>query len=565
MEPSQNLKFVGLDPDFKGHTPRLSPYHFACREVVAHAIKRWVFEPDDQWDILHGYKRSIPDAHAAHQFFLKYDVEHHDIIKDNIYEESLSEITEMFRPEVKLRPVHFTDLRWYPWNLSTNAERPFSGSRILREALREARNQGLIDNEKVSFHNLFNHVFVRTRDDIHKIKDGLCFTGKPKADRLYRINVHQKPAMTRFDEPDKVRSVFGVPKVHIMAEAMFMWPLFNQYHKHGKSPMLWGYETLNGGWYKLNAEYYQRFNGKRPIFSLDWSEFDMRAYFTVLDDIRSNWKTYFDFESGYIPTRTYPDSKADPVRLNNLWDWTTYALKEMESVSPIGRVYKRLYAGIPSGAFTTQFMDSFYNGLMILSCLKALKLPTSKDMFLKLMGDDSLFAPDCWISDYSKELALDAMTIEAKRRFNSKLSSKKSTVTDSINGASVLSYENRNGLPWRNQNQLLAQLYLAKSYNDDYSKLKARAVGICFADAGNHATVRDVCSDVFNFLDVQGIKANRAGLKQLWDPHTMDVESIEIDRFPSITEVTARLTRPSFRSSLVQHQYWNDDHFLTEY
>jgi hypothetical protein len=130
---------------------------------------------------------------------------------------------------------------------------------------------------------------------------------------------------------------------------MFHWPLFSNYFTSGKSPLLWNYETLNGGWNRLNAEWYSRFQSFYPVFNLDWSEFDMRLYFDMWHDCRERVKTYFCFCGAYCPTRTYPHPRTNPSRLQNLWTWIEHAYFDTECVSPLGNVYRRKFAGMPSG------------------------------------------------------------------------------------------------------------------------------------------------------------------------------------------------------------------------
>lgn len=44
--------------------------------------------------------------------------------------------------------------------------------------------------------------------------------------------------------------VFGVPKRLILIETMFLWPLMRKLIEED-GIILWGYETLKGGWFKL--------------------------------------------------------------------------------------------------------------------------------------------------------------------------------------------------------------------------------------------------------------------------------------------------------------------------
>jgi hypothetical protein len=97
----------------------------------------------------------------------------------------------------------------------------------------------------------------------------------------------------------------------------------------------------------------------------------------------------------------------------------------MLCVSPLGRVFRRLWAGMPSGIFCTQFFDSFYNGLMIVTCLSALGYTVDDSLFLKLIEDDALFALFSFVPVDESPSFLVRLSEEAFRRFGSKLSAEK--------------------------------------------------------------------------------------------------------------------------------------------
>ncbi|KAK9878756.1 hypothetical protein WA026_023736 [Henosepilachna vigintioctopunctata] len=113
---------------------------------------------------------------------------------------------------------------------------------------------------------------------------------------------HARSHLGKADDPDKIGVVFGVPKLLLMVEAMFLWPLIRDLLERD-GPMLWGFETLRGGWYAT----YNWFPTKHPncstYLALDWKQFDKRAQFSIIDDIHAIIKTYIDFDNGYYPTK----------------------------------------------------------------------------------------------------------------------------------------------------------------------------------------------------------------------------------------------------------------------
>jgi len=563
VDDSRNFTYHGKDPHASQLPPKFySPtnMYFTCRTLILSTLFTYVFLfPVGLIRYVVDFsRRTRATPELAEQFLMGYNVEYHQIVKDEHYWHALDIVTEWFRPTHPIHPVHFTDLRWYPWNLSTNAERPFTNDPKYAESIRIRSEQGdpTLVRQKRSFHNLYNEIFTYCRHYIHLIKDGVPV-------HLHAISIHAKPAIVFSFLKEKLRTVFGVPKPVIFAEAMFHWPLFSNYFTSGKSPLLWNYETLNGGWNRLNAEWYSRFRSFQPVFSLDWSEFDMHVYFDMWSDCRQRVKTYFCFCGQYCPTRTYPHPRTDPTRLHRLWEWIEHAYFHTPLVSPLGNVFTRFFAGMPSGIFCTQFYDSFYNSVMVVTILLALGYEIRPDHFFKCMGDDVLFGLLTNLPVYQWADFLEAFSAEAARRFNSKLSAKKCHVSQTIQNSQILGYFNWNGYPTRKLDDLLAALLNPKSLRDTPSTLMARSIGIYIASAGDKRFYT-ICKHIYDELQLQGYTPDPVGLKNIfgsWDVMNLD---IDLTHFPTQTEAWFRLTRMSQRDPELQSRYWNMDHFLFE-
>jgi len=287
------------------------------------------------------------------------------------------------------------------------------------------------------------------------------------------------------------------------------------------------------------------------------------VYFSMWKDILDRVKTYFCFCGKYCPTTLYPNPQTNPQRLHNLWDRINDMYFNLPCVTTLGNVYKRLFAGMPSGIFGTQFYDSLYNGVMIVTCLLALGISVPPDLFIKLMGDDALFAVLVNIPVSEWLDFLDSFALEAKRRFNSNLSSTKCGMYFSIQGAKVLGYTNFNGWPQRPHEELLARLLHPKSLRDEPANLMARAIGIYYASCGDKK-FRPICKHIYDQLASEGFKPSIKGLASLYDPGSLHLDEEDLYHFPSETEVISRLCRPSRRDPDVQHRYWNRDHFIFE-
>ena len=555
-----NLEYLGTDhhwPAIPRFAKTANEWYYSCQELVRKSICLYsgAIGPEVTENVINGFYRSHADEDESEKFFLKYNVEPFDIVKDELYYTSLDIVTEWFRPTHLIHPVHFTDLGYYPWKISTSAERPFTHKQDLKLKVQADKRAGLIDNARMSFHNCYDEIFTFSRIYIHRIKDNLPV-------KLHHIDLHVKPALVRVNEPPKIRTVFGVPKPLIFSEAMFFWPLFSNYFTNGQTPLLWNYETLNGGWYRLNYEYSTKWRQFNTVFNLDWSEFDMRVYFDMWDDCRDAVKSYFCFCGHYCPTVEHPIAFTKPERIHNLWNWTGEAYKRTACTTTKGNVYRRRFAGIPSGIFCTQFWGSFYNSVMVVCTLQALGITITKDYFIKVLGDDVLFGilklvPIAKWADF-----LEAFSTEAKKRFNANLNPKKCGVTIGIHGAQVLSYSNWNGYPKRDIEQLLAQLLHPKSLRDTYPRLMARAIGIYYA-SGGHPAIRSICEHIYSELEYIGFTPSASGLHGLFDPN-VSYGSIDLSHFPSQTEVSARLMQFSRRSEAQQEDYWDPTHFPEE-
>lgn len=544
------------------------------QEVVIDEIKRSLIDYDRANFVATNFRRSTTDTFDAEQFFLRYDVPHFEIEEDELLEQALDIVTDAFRPKHKVRPVHFADLPNYNWNLSTSAERPYTNNHIIQEWIRTLYMHGLLKNAKLNFHNLFNWIFGKERTRIHQIKDGR----PPNYDY---ITIHQKTALVELDEPNKVRSVFGVPKLLIFAEAMFFWPLFREYLNEGRSPLLWGYETLNGGWMKLSSDVFQRGLQANTWCSLDWKEFDMRFYFSLHRKMRARWLEYFDLDHGYIPSgENYRQEKMDheaaiiaqtrPIpqnqRLLNLWNYITDAVEDSPCILPSGRVYKRRYAGQPSGIFTTQFGDSFYNAVQTICVLLEMGVNNCSDLFFRTMGDDIIFLLLCTVPPNKHADWLATFTLIARRRFNSIVSIKKTRIGNGIHRANILSYINIYGLPHRDGNALLAQLIYTKGYRDTPARAMARAIGIAYAAGPFNPDVYRCCEHVFKRFQSLGYSPNEKELDWMFRANLLGYENeITFDTFPTRIEVHRKLTQIPRRTEKAANKYWPSHHFHTYY
>jgi len=545
---------------FRPHVPSINPFSTAKHQAtVEHAIRRYCY-PQQIDKILHGYIRHEVTEELILSDFFSGDIIDHPVPRDKHYLKGLEYTRDLFAPPQPVRPVHILDVQHhYPMKNKPNAEAPFSTEKRFIDKLPP--------NTKTSVGNMKPIIFDNTRRWHHEIKNGQ----EPAHRHFHQMLLHIKTALTTTASPAKARSIFGVPKPWIIAQIMFFWPLFAFYKSHkGSSPLLWGYETFNGGWMRLNYELMHNYM-RTSILMIDWKRFDKFALFSVIDDIFDIQRSYLDFSRGYVPTIDYSNTAdqwdtSKEARLQRLWQWTVDAFKQTPVLLPNGEVYSRHHAGIPSGLYTTQFLDSQYNCVMLITILSAMEIPLSKDMVIKLMGDDSLLRLLVCIQPNLHEDFLLRIQHFANVYFKSIVAVEKSKLTNRPNGAEVLSYINHNGLPHRDSEALLAQLYHTKARNPTPGKTMASAIGIAYASCGHDKQVYYVCKDIYQYYHSQGIDPDPTGLTLALgeDPFGLDPSGISLSHFPSLHEIQANLTALDYVSDSV-HKFWPTSHFTEPY
>jgi hypothetical protein len=569
------LNFIALQKTkFGKQPPQINPFATTKhQQAVQVALAKYCF-PAEYDLIVNGYKRVANDPEAIHADFFNGDIPPFSVPKDVHYYKALEDTRILFAPPKPVKPVHFYDVyHHYPFKRKTNAEPPFNDNPKFKEILKEPPQRNAeyfnpdVIKDRVSTGDILDYDYFKELLHlwIHQIKDNLV-----NSDTLFFwMTLHVKTALIKALDPIKVRSIFGVPKLWIFIQVMFFWPLFNYYKENtGISPLLWGYETFNGGWFRLNMELFTSYMS-RSFLMIDWKRFDKYARFSVCKDLFSVMRTFLNFNEGYISTLSYPDTKSTwtperCARLQRLWDWSCLAFERTPVVLPDGWLYRRLHSGIPSGLYITQFLDSMYNTLMICTLLRAMGMPVNDRTVMKIMGDDSLIRLTFLIPVHLHDEFLATMQKHADHYFGSIISMDKSSMSNTLNGCEVLSYVNVNGLPHRDPLALLAQLYHTRARSPTPELTMAQSIGIYYASCGFSKTVRNVCHDLYNYYKTLGFTPNPSGLALALgegDPFLWS-EFIPLDHFPTQQEVQARLLCLDYKNLSQLKAFWNPDYFL---
>jgi hypothetical protein len=518
-------------------------------------------------EITRYYQRSTINEESILEDFFHGDNTKHTVPKDEHYYSALEYTRQRFAPPRKCRPAHLLDVQHhYHHKNKSNAEPPFSTEPFYLDILRseEYRNKrDLPENPKASTGNMKDIIFDYTREWHHKIKDGTA----PVTSYLFYMLLHSKTALIKENDPNKIRTIWGTPKPFVLAEIIFHWSLLAHYKRNpGLTPMLWGYETILGGWFRLNAELFTK-HMRTSIVTLDYSRFDKYAPFSVFDDLDDMTRSFLDFDNGYLPTYEYPhtDTTWDSTksqRLERLWEWTKYAFRNTPIVLPDGRVYTRTHSGIPSGLYTTQYRDSIYNHLKIATVLFAMGFTPQNLMLLKVQGDDSITQLSILVPPNEHTAFLQKYSETDAYYFGSVVNPDKSAIHNKPNGCTVLGYTNHNGLPHRDQSQLLAQFYHTKSSKPTPSKTMAACVGFAYASCGFERQLYRICSDVYNYYESKGFTPDATALGEyLYSDPLTDIR-VKLTHFPSIPEIQGTLLSYSYAPPATMQQFFPESWFL---
>jgi len=254
--------------------------------------------------------------------------------------------------------------------------------------------------------------------------------------------------------------------------------------------------------------------------------------------------------------------KASPevgiVRIERLWDWMCAAITDTPILLPNGELWKWNWNGFGSGFQQTQLMDTFANAIMIYTCLIALGVDvTSKRFWARFQGDDSIIRFfEQMFRIYGNDFLIMFSAV-AKKYFNAELNVKKSFILGSPHSASVLSYPNWHGTPYRAEEDLLRHLMFPER-PQDLGRLAASAVGLAQAALGSSERFHNLCESIFNKLvKRKGIKVKWTALKwMIRAGYYGTIDQLKRTEFPSILELTQLGITPKQRTGSDKQRIW---------
>jgi hypothetical protein len=482
-------------------------------------------------------------------------------------------------------PLHFVDTQFTKLPLHTGTGYFQRHSFWTQSHAKYSRPDDYADRPTSKAYVL-NAFLLLARSYIHKIKmTGLPFTfeqndGEPDDqafDRLMMylnkfINDHATMLFTRnhISERDgilKQRPVYAVDDLFILIEAMLTFPLLVMARKP-ECAIMYGLETIRGAMTLIDrvAQGYQSY------FTIDWSQYDQRLPRVITDLYFSEFlERLIVISHGYQPTYeypAYPDLTEDNMfnRMDNLLSFLRLWYNNMTFVTADGYGYRRSCAGVPSGLYNTQYLDSFGNlflivdGLIEFGCSDT----TIDNILLFVMGDDNSAMTTWTVQELSR--FLDFFEEYALSRYNMVLSKTKSIITSIRGKIEMLGYQCNYGIPLRPIGKLVAQLCYPER-GTVYKYMSYRAIGIAFAAAGVDTTFHAFCYDIYTMfrpfaVEPTHVNILRAGshlpgyLKAFDEIATI----VDFTKFPSIWEV--RGVYDHYHGSLTYAPKWNFSHFV---
>lgn len=434
----------------------------------------------------------------------EYPIFRPDLIEDTM------KLVKHFLNAKKFRPLHFCDVRFTKIPLST-------GTGYFNKHSYDARTHARYSHpdipniRRTSKLYYINTTLERTRSRIHVIKETGTFSSDPQSpedeerfrEKFYYehpTQIHVRNHISKRNGALKQRPVYAVDDEILFTELMLTFPLITG-ARNFDCGILYGIETIRGGMRYVD-HLAQSFN---TYAMLDYSSFDQMTPWSIALLFYTKFlPDLIIVNKGYQPSYEYPDSTIPTEefaeKIDNLMNFLTETFTKMIFVTADGYAYRRTCAGIPSGQFTTQYLDSFVNLYIILESLLDYGF-TSEEIIRKfeiqVMGDDNIIYSSHQPQDFCKFIR--TLPDKIKERYGMKINTDKSSVTTQRNNIEILGYKCNFGSPKRDMIKLVAQLVYPE-HGVTLKYMSYRAIGIAYAAAGQDHTFHSLCEDIYHLF-----------------------------------------------------------------
>jgi hypothetical protein len=362
----------------------------------------------------------------------------------------------------------------------------------------------------------------------------------------------------------KVRPVYAVEDLFLIIETMLTFPLLVQARKPSCC-IMYGLETIRGSnnYIDLIARKFSTY------FTIDWSGYDQRLPRVITDLYYTHFlRRLIVINHGYAPTYEYPEypdltEHSMYRKMDNLLHFLHLWYNNMCFLNVDGYAYWRLYAGVPSGLYNTQYLDSFGNLFLLIDGMIEFGFSDAeiRELTLLVLGDDNSGLTN-WtlprLHEFVRFLEGYAFT-----RYHMVLSHTKSVITRLRTKIETLGYKCNNGLPKRDIGKLVAQLTYPE-HGMKYHTMSSRAIGLAYASAAIDRTYYNFAKDIFHTFLPYHRPDPRATLALQRSLSITDQVDLTFDvnnpTFPTFEQI--RSLFQFYQGPLSYDPKWNYAHFI---
>lgn len=221
---------------------------------------------------------------------------------------------------------------------------------------------------------------------------------------------------------------------------------------------------------------------------------------------------------------------------------------------PNGATFQWQRNGFGSGFMMTQLLDSFANAIMLLTCLAALGIKIEEEHFWMLVqGDDSIIA---FCEAVYGPTFMTRLEDAAKFYFNAKLNLKKSRVSGTFHGHTILGYIIDNQMPYRSDEDLLRHLFFPESTKNNWNRQMTVFIGLTYASCGRNPRFYEFAKYCFEKLRSKGDEPATRYLFWMQRAGIIDTTDFDVITFPDRLALVGQLWMPSSRSREQIQRIW---------
>lgn len=361
--------------------------------------------------------------------------------RDLLIKEAQFLTSQAFRFQKRVNPIHLNDIFYMPFEFRR------SSPGIPWQPMFSTHGEVMDDQASRNSIRWF----------WHNIKKGEKVS-LPDTKVLYRAHIAESSGKP------KIRAVYGYPITVTLVEAQFAVPLISGFKRY-ETPLSYHFDMMRfaGGANRLR----QQISGYKHYLCLDFKSFDktisadmIEMAFRILEQ-NIDWRAYQDHG---VP---------DAFRLYRVWQTLIDYFINTNVRLCDGKRYQK-DAGVPSGSFFTQMIDSIVNYFLLTYAY--LKLVKRAPKYLCVFGDDSVIADNEFVHlcDIAKVMFDLGMVINLS----------KSIQTSNVDEVEYLGFSIRGGFPHRDHTKWLESLYYPEKPDVEWDDLASRALGLFYAIHG---------------------------------------------------------------------------------